>query len=51
MIIRRDVNDGSKIEIKVDGETEQVDLYRYLGQLITEDGRCEKDIRRRIAIA
>ena len=52
MIIRRDINDGSKIEIKVDGETlEQVDSYQYLGQLITEDGRCEKDIRRRIGIA
>ena len=52
MIIRRDVNDGSKVEIKVDGVIlEQVESYQYLGQLITEDGRCEKDIRRRISIA
>ena len=52
MIIRRDVKDGSKIDIKVDGVTlEQVDSYQYLGQLITEDGRCEKEIRRRIGIA
>ena len=33
MIIRRDINDGSKIEIKVDGETlEQVDSYQYFGE-------------------
>ena len=52
MIIRRDVNDGSKVDIKVDGVTlEQVESYQYLGQLITEDGRCEKEIRRRIGIA
>ena len=52
MIIRRDVNDGSKVKIKVDGVIlEQVESYQYLGQLITEDGRCEKDIRRRISIA
>ena len=52
MIIRRDVNEDSKVEIKVDGVIlEQVESYQYLGQLITEDGRCEKDIRRRISIA
>ena len=52
MIVRRDVKDGSKIDIKVDGVTlEQVESYQYLGQLITEDGRCETEIRRRIGIA
>ena len=52
MIIRRDIKDGSKVDIKVDGVTlEQVESYQYLGQLITEDGRCEKEIRRRIGIA
>ena len=30
---------------------EQVESYQYLGQIITEDGRCENEIRRRIGIA
>ena len=30
---------------------EQVKKYQYLGQLITEDGRCEVEIKRRIEIA
>ena len=52
MIIRRDVTDGSRVEIKVDGVTlEQVESYQYLGQLMTEDGRCEVEIKRRIGIA
>ena len=52
MIVRRDVNDGSKVNINVDGVTlEQVEQYQYLGQLITEDGKCEVEIRRRIGIA
>ena len=52
MIVRRDSNDGSRVNIKVDGVTlEQVESYQYLGQIITEDGRCEKEIRRRIGIA
>ena len=52
MIVRRDINDGSKLNIKVDGATlEQVESYQYLGQLITEDGRCEVEIKRRIGIA
>ena len=37
---------GSKVNITVDGRTlEQVESYVYLGQLITEDGRCDKEIR------
>ena len=52
MVVRRDPNDGSSVNIKVDGVTlEQVESYQYLGQIITEDGRCEKEIRRRIGIA
>ena len=36
MIIRRDVKDGSKVNIEVEGRTlEQVESYVYLGQLIT----------------
>ena len=52
MIVRKNIKDGSKIIIKVDGQNlEQVDKYVYLGVLITEDGRCEKEIKRRIEIA
>ena len=30
---------------------EQVSQYKYLGSWITEDGRCEQDIKTRIAMA
>ena len=41
-----------KINIAIDGEQiEQVASYMYLGSLITEDGRSEKEIKRRIMIA
>ena len=40
------------IAIDVDGqELEQVRDFRYLGQIITDDGRCDKEVKRRIAIA
>jgi hypothetical protein len=52
MVIRRDVKEECKIKIKVNGKIlEQVDKYVYLGHLITEDGRCDQEIRRRIEIA
>ena len=39
-------------KITVHGNTlEQVDRFVYLGSLFTSDGRCEKDVRQRIAIA
>ena len=41
-----------KAEIKINGETvEQVPSFTYLGQLITEDGRNEKEVKRRIALS
>ena len=41
-----------KINISIDGQQiEQVTSYMYLGSLITEDGRSEKEIKRRIMIA
>ena len=41
-----------KINIAIDGQQiEQVTSYMYLGILITEDGRPEKEIKRRIVIA
>ena len=52
MVVRRNVDEACRINIVVDGVTlEQVDKYTYLGQVITEDGRCEVEIRRRIQIA
>ena len=52
MVIRRDVKEECNIKIKVNGKTlEQVKKYVYLGHLITEDGRCDQEIRRRIEIA
>ena len=52
MVIRRNVDEPCRVDILVDGVTlEQVDKYTYLGQVITEDGRCELEIRRRIQIA
>ena len=38
-------------KITVHGSTlEQVDRFVYLGSLYTSDGRCEQDVRQRIAI-
>src|SRR6218665_2197513 len=40
------------VEIKIEGKTlEQVTEFIYLGRVITEDGRCTKDIKRRIGLA
>ena len=41
-----------KIDIRIDGKPiEQVSSFTYLGQLVTEDGRSEQEIRKRIGIA
>jgi len=41
-----------EINITIDGERlEQVDRFRYLGALITSDGRCETEIKTRIGMA
>ena len=51
MVVSRKPN-SPKINIAIDGQQiEQVTSYMYLGSLITEDGRCEKEIKRRIMIA
>ena len=45
-------NGGGVVNINVEGKRiEQVQQFRYLGSLITEDGRCESEIRARIAMA
>ena len=52
MAINRNVDEPYRVSILVDGVTlEQVDKYSYLGRVITVDGRCEVEIRRRIQIA
>ena len=51
MVVRKKPN-SPKINIAIDEEQiEQVTSYMYLGSLITEDGRSEKEIKRRIIIA
>src|SRR6218665_2458629 len=40
------------INITIDGEIlEQVEQFRYLGALITGDGKCETEIKTRIGMA
>ena len=42
----------TNINIVIDGQhIEQVTANMYIGSLISEDGRCEKEIKRRIVIA
>ena len=51
MVVSKKPN-SPKINIAIDGQhIEQVTSYMYLGSLITEDGRSEKEIKRRIMIA
>ena len=45
-------DDKPKISTTIDGtDIEQGTNFPYLGQIITEDGRCEEEIKRRINIA
>ena len=51
MVVSKKPN-SPKINIAIDGQkSEQVTSNMYLGSLITEDGRSEKEINRRIMIA
>ena len=50
MVVCRD--GGSIVKIIIDGEKkEQVASYKYLGSIITEDGRSLNDVKARIALA
>ena len=41
-----------RVEAHVNGEAiRQVNSFRYLGSIISEDGRCDADIKSRIAMA
>ena len=51
MVISRKV-ETPKVNITLDGKpVEQVERFVYLGQLITENGKCDEEIKRRIEIA
>ena len=51
MVVSKEPN-SPKINIAINGQQiEQVTYYMYIGSLITEDGRCENEIKRRIMIA
>ena len=51
MVVSKKPN-SRKIDIAIDGHhIEQVTYYMYLRSLITEDGRSEKEIKRRRMIA
>src|SRR6476619_5146657 len=50
MVVSR--NGGEKVNITVEGQSvEQVSEFRYLGSLISEDGRCLDDVKARIGIS
>lgn len=43
---------GGTVNVKIDDqEVEQVSQFKYLGAMITEDGRSEKEVKVRIAMA
>ena len=43
---------GPTVDLRIGGSRiEEVDTFKYLGSLITNDGRCWKEIRTRLAIA
>ena len=44
--------DNPRVDISIDNTNiKQVQSFNYLGSLITSDGRCEKEIKRRIVLA
>ena len=46
------IKGGGKIDIYVNGERiEQVTKFKYFGPLLTEDGKCDVEIRSRLAMA
>src|SRR5215470_14995015 len=44
--------EGIRVKIMIEQHIkEQVKRFKYLGAMVTEDGRCEQDIKCRIAVA
>src|SRR5262245_48563473 len=51
-VMRVSRDGGRTVNVYLDDhKVEQVDNFKYLGSLITDDGRCEKEIKIRIAMA
>ena len=45
-------NGGGEVNICINGQrVEQTDKFKYLGSWITDDGRCELEVKCRIAMA
>lgn len=52
MVIKNNNKELENINIHIDGKKlEQVKKYLYLGHIITEDGRCDTEIRKRIEMS
>ena len=52
MVIQKDPKNDNTCNIMIHGEQlKNVESFKYLGSLVTTDGRCNKDIRSRIAQA
>jgi len=50
MVVSR--NGGERVNITVKGHSvEQVSKFRYLGSLISKDGRCLHDVKTRFGMA
>ena len=50
MVVSR--NGGERVNITVEGQcVEHVSKFRYLGSLISKDGRCLDDVKTRIGMA
>ena len=50
-VMRMSRTEGAKAKIQIDGNSlEQVMEYCYLGSTVTSDGKCHKDVRKRIAM-
>src|SRR6476469_7789419 len=50
MVVSR--NGGERVNITIEGQSvEQVSKFRYLGSLISKDGRCLDDVKTRIRMA
>ena len=50
-VMRISRKEGRKLKILIEGhKLDQVEQFVYLGSLVTEDGRCTKEVRRRIAL-
>ena len=51
-VMRVSKNVGGNVRITIEGkQIEQVQSYKYLGSTLTEDGRCENEVKIRIALA